>query len=91
MPLFTVRLEDPDSEHFRVSTLEAKDADAAKAWAEEHERKLVAYELSDDDLDAIEKRRKRNAGELRGADKGRKFAHEQSKPYVVKSVKEGRG
>lgn len=74
MPRFEVRLEDPDSGHFRLTTINGPDltkADA-QAFCERREYAIAAYQYP---------------GNLKEAPKAERLAHEQSKPYKVVSVK----
>jgi hypothetical protein len=73
MGLFEVRLEDPGSDEFRLTRIQAPDADTAREWCEAKEDKIVAFRIEDDE-------------ELATADKGTVFAHEQTEPYEVVSV-----
>jgi hypothetical protein len=95
MPRFVVRLEDPDSEEFRETSLLADDKAAAKAWCETREHRSVAFQVPDDELAELEKLRAADAKrkpdeppQLRGREKARLHTHEQRKPYKVVSVKE---
>jgi hypothetical protein len=83
MPLFVVRLEDPDSEHFRETTLEAKDEKAARWYCEGRERRIVDFSLPADEHKDLVKRR----DSLGGREKARLLTHEQTAPYEVVSVK----
>lgn len=88
---FLVRLEDPDSDHFRETSISGPDIqtkDDARAWCEQRERDLVAYQLPEDELKRIEAIDKASGQVLSGADKGRLHGHRQAKPYKVVSVKE---
>lgn len=80
MPRFEVRLEDPDSQHFRLVTLNGRDLtkEAARAYCEEREERYVEASLGTDDLKAAKARN----------DRGALAIHAQSKPYRVKYVKE---
>lgn len=75
MPRFLVRLEDPDSSHFRETTINgsAVTKEGAREFCEERERRIVAYQFP---------------GNLKDADKAQRLMHEQAKPYKVVSVKE---
>lgn len=54
MPRFEVRLEAPDdSGHFRLTRLDAPDADAARDRCQRTEYALAAYQLSDDDAASL--------------------------------------
>jgi hypothetical protein len=95
MPRFNVRLEDPDSEEFRETTLVADDADAARAWCERREHRSVAFQVSEPELKALKKKRAEDAKrkpdeprKLNGQERARLHTHEQAKPYEVVSVKE---
>jgi len=95
MPRFVVRLEDPDSEEFRETTLVAKDADEAKAWCERREHRAVAFQVAEAELKDLKEKRskdaKRKADEprkLNGQGRARLHTHEQAKPYEVVSVNE---
>jgi hypothetical protein len=85
---YEVRLEDPDSDEFRVTTLEAEDSAAARERCQEMERRAVAYRLSDDEVKEAEAAER--DGTLAGTQKGRLFVHRQEKPYKVVSVKEAK-
>lgn len=80
---FIVRLEDPDSDEYRVTSLLAPDAEAAQEACERSERRLVEFHLPEKrlkDEEAASKERGRPTGSL--------VAHQQTKPYEVVSVTE---
>lgn len=95
MPRYVVRLEDPDSDEFRETTL-VRDSEAdAVEWCEERERRSVAFQVGPDELKDLKARRKADKASaddapvlLAGRDKARLLTHEQAKPYVVKSITE---
>jgi hypothetical protein len=78
---YTVRLEDPNSEEFRIVNLDASSPEQAKALCEDKERQLVAVTLSEEDLASEHER-----SEQRGRRTGRLVAHEQQVSYAVVSV-----
>jgi hypothetical protein len=84
MPRFTIRLEDPDSDEFRETSGVFDDKDAAQAWCEDRERKLVAFTIDAKRLAKLEAK----ADELRGTDKAHLVIHNQTVPYEVVSVTE---
>lgn len=98
MPRYEVRLEDPNSEEFRSTSLVADDEAAARAWCEERERRMVAFQVSDEELAELHKLRDADATvaeespdaepKLRGSPKARLLTHEQAEPYEVVSVRE---
>jgi hypothetical protein len=94
MPVYRVRLEAQDSQHYRVTDIQAPDEATAEAWCVLREHKKVAFRLDDDEVAELEA--KRAAGEdpddptppIGGRDKGRLLTHEQRLPYKVVSVEE---
>jgi hypothetical protein len=95
MPTFEVRLEDPDSDEFRITTLTVADEAAARAFCEDSERSMVAFRVDpaeEKQLRAMAERDAKRAADepaiLTGRDKARLHTHRQAKPYAIKSVRE---
>lgn len=76
MPRFKVRLEDPNSDEFRVTVVSAEDADEAKAICEARERRFVEAKYTDEELAAADE----------AGNRGVRHIHEQSEPYAVVAV-----
>lgn len=72
MPRYRIRLDDPDSDEFRVTYVSADSPEDAKAWAERREQTFCEYRLTKD--------------ELKEAGKANKILHEQTTPYEVTEV-----
>lgn len=86
---YLVRLEAPgDSEHYRETVLHADSAEAAQAICEQKERDICAFRLDEGQLAEIALEQEEAGGVLRGPSKGKIFAHEQTEPYTVSSVRE---
>jgi hypothetical protein len=88
MPRYRIRLEDPDSDEFRITFVNAKSPEAAQEWAEQREREFCAHELSDEpegEEDSPLARAKADA-EDRGRPGMSLVIHEQKKPYKVVDV-----
>lgn len=77
MPRFRVRLNDPNSEHFRVTYVTADDADAAVEKAKTLDQKIVAFQLTDEELEQLD-----------GLTRGQLAAHNQTVPYELSYVVE---
>lgn len=94
MPRYEVVLESPDtfrpdgSPHFRVTRLDAPDADEAQRLCTRSEYAQCAFTLAPEELDRIEAVEADPGQKLAGQDKGRLFAHRQDQPYQVISVTE---
>lgn len=87
MPRFRVRLDDPNSDEFRVVFVTADSKPAARARCEQLEQGYVAFAIPDEDLLA-ELERKEADGELThpGREFGLLHQHRQTEPYEVTSV-----
>lgn len=87
MPRYKVRLDDPDSDEFRVTVLSAKDRNEARALAERRERRFVDYTLTDEQLAAAElsPEEAEEQGVVRPG-KAALLLHAQAKPYEVVAV-----
>jgi len=86
MPKYKVRLDDPNSDEFRIHVFHAMpDAETAKAKAEEWEQNKVAYTLPQERLDLAARA---EAGEVvvDAPRKGELLTHAQTEPYEVTSV-----
>ena len=88
MPRYRIRLEDPNSEHFRLVTTHADSEAAALANALRNEQKAVGYTLPPADLEAIEAK---DPAKRVGRERGNLFMHKQAEPFKVVSVQEGTG
>lgn len=110
MAMYRVRLESPDlmrdngKPEFRITTLAADSAEAAREWCERKEQQLVAHRYSDkprvdpetgeklpSPLEVLEtlEAEAHAKGELPpGHVRGRLGAHRQETPYEVVSVEE---
>lgn len=86
MPTFKVRLNDPDSDEFRIVVIPADSEEAAVSELLRRERKKVDYRLTTDEM-AEAKSGKPNPATA----KARLVTHEQSKPYEVVSVENYEG
>lgn len=82
---YKVRLEDPNSDEFRIVYLSAASEDEARALCEEKERQITAFSLAKDELTA-----EKAASKERGRPTGPLVCHEQAEDYAVVSV-EARG
>jgi len=88
VPRYRIRLEDPNSEHFRLVTTHADSEAAALANALRNEQKAVGYALPPDELAAIEAK---DAADRIGRERGNLFMHRQTEAFKVVSVQEGTG
>jgi hypothetical protein len=82
MAIYRVRLEDPDSDEFRLVAVAADSKAEARAICEAQEQRHVDVTYSE--ADELEK--KEAKGELRGRDKARLYSHRQRKPYKIVKV-----
>jgi hypothetical protein len=95
MPRFRVRLEDPNSDEFRVIVIHSDDEAAARVAIERRERKFAEFELDPDGL-ADAKRLVKNGGVVDGKHDRRGLAdakahlgiHGQAEPYKIVSLEE---
>jgi len=85
MPRFRFRLEDPNSNEFRIVVTHAASEEEARATVERMEAKYVAFRMDADEL--AETRSRAEAGSRAAA--GRLHMHNQASPYRVASVREG--
>jgi hypothetical protein len=86
MPTFKIRLEDPNSDEFRLYAIAAESEEAAVAELKRRERKRADYRLTTDEMEAIE------AGDVPAAQaKAMLLTHEQADPYEVVSVEDYTG
>jgi hypothetical protein len=76
MPRYRVRLEDPNSDEFRVTVLSAKDRNEAQRIAEAREAQFVAKQYTDEELKIAD-----DAG-----NRGARVIHDQTEPYKVVAV-----
>lgn len=76
MPRYRVRLEDPDSDEFRVTVLTAKDKKEARTLCERREQRLVETTYSEQELNDADER----------GNRGPRRIHEQAKPYKVVAI-----
>ena len=88
MPRYRIRLEDPNSEHFRLVTTHADSEAAALANALRNEQKAVGYSLPSGDLEAIEAK---DPADRKGSERGNLFMHKQTEAFKIVSVQEGTG
>ena len=85
MSVFRFRLKDPASGESRVVAASAASLDEAESSVMAKEEKKVMFML--DPAEAADFERRLKAGELKGVDKARLFAHQQLKPYVIQKSK----
>lgn len=85
MARFRIRLEDPNSDEFRIVVTHAETEEEAVAAALRLEEKYVAFTMDDDELAKVTKK----AESGRGPAAGRLHMHHQSEPYSVVSVSGG--
>jgi hypothetical protein len=74
MPRYRVRLNDPESEHFRVTYISAASPEEAAAKVMELDAKLVEFRLEPDEFET--------------ATKGQLATHNQTHPYELGYVVE---
>ena len=80
MPLHRIRLEDTESEHFRLVSVRADTPAEALAIALRNERKSVGFTLKPGQLEEIEAI---PAAKRTGKQRGMIHTHGQSEPYKV--------
>lgn len=78
MPRYRVRLEDPNSEHFRITYINADSPEEAAAKVQAVDADLVAFRLTDEQLNDQDN----------PPSKGQIAVHEQTEPYVLAYVVE---
>jgi hypothetical protein len=99
MPTYIVRLEAPDTEHYRETNIQAPDEDTAVRWLEEREADLAAHRLTPERIKSLaDEAGVDNLAALKvGSDNFRALpasvraqlaAHHQAEPYEIVSVKE---
>lgn len=95
MPKYVVRMESPEfkrddgSPHIRVTRLEARDKNEARAVCERREMQIAAHEYPPqvlEDLEAQEAEAKQAGGRASAQVRMQLSSHRQQKPYVVVDV-----
>lgn len=83
--LHRIRLDDTESDHFRLVSTRADSAAEALANALRQEDKTVAFRLSDAEANRLAAKGATPSG-LSGKDRGRLHAHHQSARYAVTRI-----
>jgi len=84
MATYRVRLNDPNSEHFRVVMITAASEEEAIAKCLEREARAVAYQIPEDRLEEI---LAKPEDERSGAERGALHMHQQAELYEVADVR----
>ena len=88
MPKYRVRLEDPDSDHYRITSLIAASEEEARAIVERRERRNVEFRLSDEELAEMEDQEAaaERWEDLPGRVRAHLHTHRQSEPYRITMI-----
>lgn len=86
--VYRIRLQDPNSAHYRETLIAAASEEDARAKVAEREGRMVSFRLPDEVLTEVEAKEQDPDTDLTGKERGALHTHRQTAPYEVVSVEE---